>query len=133
MRIRIGVDLADVSRFIDKLEDKHFLERVFTEEELSYCFRFKDNHRIAERLAARFACKEAASKAIGTGLMSEGVGFKDFVISKNKNGMPRISFEGRAKEIVQSYGLLSSSVSISHESNMALSEVILLTEECDKE
>ena len=116
----IGVDLVRVARVeevVNKFGDR-FLHRVFTEGELAYCL--ASVHKF-ERLAGRFAAKEAASKALGTGLV--GVGWKEFEIINLASGKPTITLYGRAEEKAQGLGLGRWEVTLAHEREYAVAVV----------
>jgi len=93
----VGIDLVEVAR-IAKLKDNHsFLHKCFTPEEIEYCFQ----QRFPEQsLAARFAAKEAAGKAIGVGIMSKFLHWKDVEVV-GSDGKPRLRINGRAGEILK--------------------------------
>ena len=122
MIVGLGVDIAEVDR-IEAAIRRHgdaFLRRVFTAEEIAYCERHRDK---AERYAGRFAAKEAAMKALGTG-WRKGVRWLDIEIARNSSGKPSIVLSGRAKEIAGQLGVKHISLSITHSGNTALAEVI---------
>ena len=85
--LRTGVDLVEIER-IRKSIQRHgvrFLNRVYTVDELSYC-----QGRV-ESLAARFAAKEATSKALGTGIWRNGIGWTDIEVGRDpKSGAPHL-------------------------------------------
>ncbi len=94
--IGMGVDLAEVGR-IQKAIERHgepFLRRVYTAGEREYCERFKNKY---ERYAGRFAAKEAAMKALGTG-WRRGVRWVDFEVVREFGGRPTIRLHGEARE-----------------------------------
>ena len=94
--IGMGVDLAEVDR-IQKAIERHgeaFLRRLYTVGEREYCERFKNKY---ERYAGRFAAKEAAMKALGTG-WKRGVRWVDFEVVRELGGRPTIRLDGEARE-----------------------------------
>src|SRR5712675_3790730 len=96
MILGTGVDIAEVPRIrhaIERFGDR-FLRRIFTEGEIRYC---DSKANRVERYAARFAAKEAAMKALGTG-WSRGVRWRDCEVARMPGGRPTISFHGRAAE-----------------------------------
>lgn len=117
----IGTDLVAVSRIKDSVEKygERFLKKIFTEREIEYCNRFKDTEHL--HFAARFAAKEAFSKAIGTG-MAQGFKFKEVGIKNLKSGKPEIELFGG---LAEKYGALISHVSLSHTDTDALALVVL--------
>ncbi|HKI83565.1 MAG TPA: holo-ACP synthase [Candidatus Krumholzibacteria bacterium] len=122
MIIGIGVDLCEVSR-LRELEERYgdrFLRRVFTETELKRC----SGRRHHECLAGRFAAKEAALKALGTGL-SHGIAWRDVELTRGEYQAPTIAFHRRAREIFERLGASRVVVSVSHDGGMAMATVIL--------
>src|SRR5258708_19953895 len=90
----IGVDLVRIPRMRDVIArwDERFLRRVFTEGEIAYCRARRDP---VPHFAARFAAKEAATKALGTGL-SLGVRWRDLEVHRERGPAPRLVLPGRA-------------------------------------
>ncbi len=118
-----GIDICEVARVrtaIDRFGQR-FLRRVFTAAEREYC---ESKRNRVERYAARFAAKEAAMKAIGTGLR-RGVSWQDFEVSREPGGRPTMIFKGRAAEFGTKLGTKSVSLSITHTSEIAMAQVIL--------
>jgi len=117
-----GVDLAETARLAEALErhGERFSRRIYTPQEIAYCERFKNK---AERYAARFAAKEAAFKALGTG-WREGVRWLDIEVTHQPSGKPELVLTGRAKEIAESMGVARAEVSISHANHYAVAQVI---------
>ena len=96
MIIGIGVDLVDMRR-IERLLQKYgarFTDKVFTQEEQAYANTSSHPIRV---YANRFAAKEAAAKALGTG-MRGGIGWKDIEVSRAPSGAPSLHFHGRASK-----------------------------------
>jgi holo-[acyl-carrier protein] synthase len=123
MIVGTGVDIAEVPRIqaaVDRFGDR-FLRRVFTPNEVKYCLSKANS---AERLAARFAAKEAAMKAIGTGLHL-GVTWQDVEVIRNPGGRPGIRFTGMAAEFAARLGCKNVHVSITHTREQALAMVVL--------
>jgi holo-[acyl-carrier protein] synthase len=119
----IGVDVVKVERLTQSLERfGHRMEaRLFTERELEYCRRHTDP---LPHLAARFAAKEAAFKAIGTGL-SNGVGWKQAEVIQPGGQQPRLEFHGAALERFQALGASSSHLSLTHDGGLAIACVVI--------
>jgi holo-[acyl-carrier protein] synthase len=118
----MGVDLAEVGR-IQKAIERHgepFLRRVFTVTEREYCERFRNKY---ERYAGRFAAKEAAMKALGTG-WRRGVRWVDFEVVREKGGRPTIRLDGEARKIAEELGVKRIALSITHTEMQALAQVI---------
>ena len=102
-----GVDLIEVSRIrkMVKRWGNRFLDRIYTDTELRIC-RGKP-----ERLASRFAGKEAVMKALGTG--ARGVGWREIEIAAESSGKPVVNLYGKAKEKAESLGLTGLAISLS--------------------
>ena len=123
MIVGTGVDIAEVARVGAAIErfGRRFLERVFTPEEIRYC---DSKHNRMERYAARFAAKEAALKAIGTG-WKRGVAWRDVEVRREPGGRPSIAFSGKAGEFASRLGVRHASLSLSHTAEQAIAMVIL--------
>src|ERR1700731_3355826 len=122
MILGTGVDIAEVPRIretIPRFGDR-FLHRIFTEGEISYCER---RARRFESYAARFAAKEAAMKALGTG-WSRGVRWRDIEVARESGGKPTLRLAGAARLIADGLGVKSISLTITHSGNLALAQVI---------
>ena len=122
MILGLGVDLVEIDRIRYLLNHygKRFLDRIYTPREATFAFRRSDP---APFLAAAFAAKEAASKALGTGL--RGVSWREMEVCHHRSGKPYLVFHGRAKRRFQDLGGLSSHLSLSHEKNQAVAVVII--------
>jgi len=123
MILGTGIDIAEVPRIaasIKRFGDR-FLRRVFTEAEIRYCDT-KANR--VERYAARFAAKEAAMKAIGTG-WNHGVAWRDVEVCRMPDGRPTITFHGKAAEFAARLGAKNIALSLSHSEQYAIAQVIL--------
>ena len=123
MIVGTGVDITEVPRIqaaIDRFGDR-FLRRVFTPEEVRYCLSKANS---AERLAARFAAKEAGMKAIGTGLR-HGVTWQDVEVVRLPGGRPSLRFSGQAAEFAERLGCKQASLSLTHTKEQAMAFVIL--------
>ncbi len=119
----IGVDIAETARF-ERLQQRfgdRIARRILTRREFE---RYLLRQRSATFLASRFAAKEAASKALGTGI-ARGVRFHDIEISNNPDGKPELSFHGRAAELLQQRGVRQSLLSLSDEKHYAVAMVVL--------
>jgi holo-[acyl-carrier protein] synthase len=121
--IGLGMDAVEISR-IRKLIDRYgerFLQRVFTAEEITYCRR---RRRAAESFAARFAAKEAAMKALGTG-HAQGVTWLSVEVVRHY-GPPRLVFHGTAQKRLAALRGTSAFLTISHSEALAFAHVILV-------
>ena len=123
MIVGTGIDIVEVARIAAAIErfGERFLGRVFTADEIRYC-RSKQN--TMERFAARFAAKEAAFKAIGTG-WSHGVTWKEIEIGREPGGRPTLTFSGKAADFAAKLGARRVSLSISHTTDEAIAHVSL--------
>ena len=130
MKVRCGIDIVDISRFVKKIEEGNaaFFDKCFTENEIAYCNSSKDINKKAERFAARWAAKEAVGKALGTGLMSEGVGMRDIEVIKDQRGTPAVKLYGGALSHADDIGMSSVSISLSHDGGMAAAYCVMLVE-----
>ena len=107
VNIAVGIDIIEVDR-VRKVYEHHgerFLQRVFTEREIQQC-RGKIN-----RFAARFAAKEAISKALGTGI--HGVAWREMEIVQLRSGRPTVRLHGKAKLRAEQLGISAFDVSMS--------------------
>jgi holo-[acyl-carrier protein] synthase len=123
MIIGTGIDIAEVPRIRQSIErfGDRFLQRIYTAGEIRYCDS-KVNRE--ERYAARFAAKEAAMKALGTG-WNHGVRWRDCEVARLPGGRPTIAFHGKAGEIAARLGVKNAALSISHTAEQAIAQVIL--------
>jgi holo-[acyl-carrier protein] synthase len=118
-----GVDLVSIPR-VQRALDQHgerFLARVYTLAERQWC-----RGRVPE-LAARFAAKEAVSKALGVGmrlLNPNGIHFADVEVMADRQGKPYVVLYGRAAERTAELGLIEWAISLSHERDMAIALVV---------
>ena len=123
--VGVGIDQIEVSRIRDSVDKHgdHFLKKIFSENEQSYC---KDKADPAPYLAARFAAKEAVAKAFGTGFGKE-FGWLDSEIIHGDAGEPILSFTPRATELLKSKGAEKALVSLTHLETVASAIVILVS------
>src|SRR5688500_1467817 len=121
--IGIGMDATDLPRVADlvKRYGDRFLRRVFTEGEIAYCTKRRDP---VPHLAGRFAVKEAAMKALGTG-QSRGVTWKDIEVVR-AGGPPRLKLGGGAARRATQIGVTQSLVTITHSETLAFAQVLLV-------
>ena len=126
MIVGTGIDIAEVDRIAKSIErfDRRFRERVFTAAEIRYC---ESKANKSERYAGRFAAKEAAMKAIGTG-WSRGVTWQDVEVTRAPGGRPTIAFHNRAAEFFHALGAVRAHLSITHTKDSAMAQVILESE-----
>ena len=123
MIVGTGIDITEVPRVAAVMErfGERFLKRVYTNREIAYC---QSKKNAVERFAARFAAKEAAMKAIGTGLR-QGVTWHDVEVGREPGGRPTIIFTGRAEEFAKKLGVIRTALSLTHTKDTAMAQVIL--------
>ena len=124
MIVGIGVDIVQIERISASLRrlGEAFARRILTDAELQA---FRRNNQSAAFLAKRFAAKEAASKALGTGIGK--VSFQHIEITNNDLGAPLLSFSGYAAELQQQKGIVGLHLSLSDEKDAAIAFVVLET------
>jgi len=120
--VGMGIDVAEVDRIraVVEAQAERFLKRVYTPAEVAYCEQFKNKY---ERYAGRFAVKEAAMKALGTG-WSRGVRWVDVEVVRQRGGRPTLELKGEAKNIADRMGVKHIAVSITHTAEQAFAQVI---------
>jgi holo-[acyl-carrier protein] synthase len=121
--IGLGLDATEIDRIDDAIEryGDRFMRRVFTEGEIAYCLR---RRQPAPHFAGRFAAKEAAMKALGTG-HSHGVLWRDVEVVR-AGGPPQLRFHGGAARRFASIEGVRALLTITHSRDLALAQVILL-------
>jgi len=119
----IGVDLVENARIEHSLDrfGERFLHRVFTAGEIEYSQSMKFP---ARHLAARFAAKEAVSKAFGTGI-GKAMGWKDIDVRRKSSGEPYVVLEGGAKKLAEARQVTKVSISLSHTEQHAMAVVVV--------
>lgn len=120
INVRAGIDRVELAEFKRVMETGGgpFIDSVFTEGELAHC-----GGRL-DRLAARFAAKEAATKALGTGI--RGLSLAEIEVVSHPSGQPELRLVGRAADRAAELGLRSISVSLTHTSSTAEAIVVAL-------
>jgi holo-[acyl-carrier protein] synthase len=123
MILGVGIDIIEVARIAASLEKfgHRFGERILSGEETAYCLA---HNSPASFVAARFAAKEAISKAFGTGIGSE-LGWQDIEIAHRESGEPYVILHGKGKKLFESRNARSLHVSISHTQEYAAVVAIL--------
>jgi holo-[acyl-carrier protein] synthase len=122
MIVGLGLDITEVDRIEAAIgrRGRALLERLFTPSEIRYCERHRNR---AERFAGRFAAKEATMKALGTG-WSRGVRWVDIEVVREPSGKPTLKLSGAARAIADRMGVKNIVVTITHDGNTALAQVI---------
>ncbi len=121
-----GIDLVDCSR-IEALIKRHgdrFIDRIFTKAEHDYAVK---NKNYLERLAGRFAAKEAVLKAIGTGWRGR-ICWTDIEVINTPLGQPRVHLSGQVQAIAERLGITQMSISITHTADFAIASAVALAE-----
>jgi len=119
----LGIDMVEIERIerILKKNPRGFLKRILTEQEREYCLKFRNP---APEVAARFAAKEAFTKAIGTGI-TRGVSWKHIEVVKERGAPPRIRVQGKAREIANSLEVNNIHLSLTHTARYAAAVVTI--------
>jgi holo-[acyl-carrier protein] synthase len=123
--IGLGLDATDIGRIADTITryGDRFLQRIFTEGEVAYCLR----RRVpAIHFAGRFAAKEAAMKALGTG-HSQGVLWRDVEVVR-RGGPPQLQLHGGAGRRFAAIGGRSSLLTITHSDDLAMAQVLIMAD-----
>ena len=120
-----GIDLVDCPR-IEAMVERHgkrFIERVFTATEQAYA---EANKNGIEKLAGRFAAKEAVLKLMGTGWRGK-IAWTDVEVINNSSGQPEVTLGGEVEKIAGKLGIKHISISITHTANFAIASAVALT------
>ena len=120
--MKIGTDICSISRIRAAYErfGERFLRRILTESERHYVL--SNSKHVCSRLAGRFAAKEAAAKALGTGWY--GLDWKEIEVTRLNSGEPQLKLHGRAVALAARRGLSRFELSISHEREYAVATVV---------
>lgn len=124
--VRVGIDTVSVAAIAESLGQfgERFVQRLFTAREAADARAVEGDAALAERLAARFAAKEAVIKALD--LPEAGIGWPEIELARHPAGRPSIVLHGRAAEVAQALGVRDWAVSISHEREHACAVVVAL-------
>ncbi|MEM6750072.1 MAG: holo-ACP synthase [Planctomycetota bacterium] len=122
-----GLDLVETARIAALLErhDQAFRDRVFTPDEQRYCER--NARRRVEHYAVRFAAKEAAFKALGTGV-SGGIRWTDAQVLRLPSGQPQLQLQGHARQVADDLGIARFLLSLTHVGPMAAASVLAVSD-----
>lgn len=123
MLLGTGIDLIEVERIAQSIERyaDRFVRRVYTEREIAYC---RARSAAAESFAARFAAKEAAAKALGSGIQL-GAGWREIEVTKSQDGPPAVELSGRARDRAAELGVRRISLSLTHTRELAIAMVVM--------
>jgi holo-[acyl-carrier protein] synthase len=118
----LGLDIAEVDRITRVITryGQSVLKRLYTPQEIAYCESHQNRY---ERYAARFAAKEAAMKALGTG-WRRGVRWRDIEVVNLPGGKPTLVLAGVARQVAEAMGVKNIALSITHSENLAMAQVI---------
>jgi holo-[acyl-carrier protein] synthase len=121
--IGLGLDATEIDRIAKTISryGERFVQRIFTEGEIAYCRARRD---FVSSFAARFAAKEAAMKALGTG-RSRGVCWRDIEVVRS-GGPPQLRFHGGAAARFARMGATGSLLTLTHSQNLAIAHVMLV-------
>ena len=119
----VGVDMVENQRIEHSLErfGERFMHRVFTQGEIDYCTSMKFP---ARHFAARFAAKEAVSKAFGTGI-GAAMGWREIDIHRKESGEPYVVLHGGAQQLALDRGVSTVWVSLSHTEHHAVATIVV--------
>ena len=120
----IGIDVVEVDRIEAAIERQGevFVDRLFTEREKDYCRKQK---RPGMHYAARFAAKEAVSKALGTGIGGKA-GWLEMEVIRGESGAPTIMFHGNAADFIAAEGIATVQVSLTHARDYAAANAVAI-------
>ena len=121
-----GIDLVDCPR-IEEMIKRHgerFIDRIFTAAEQAYA---EANKNRIEKLAGRFAAKEAILKLMGTGWRGK-IAWTDIEVINNPAGQPEVTLDGEVKKLAEKLGIEHISVSITHTANFAIASAVALAQ-----
>jgi holo-[acyl-carrier protein] synthase len=123
MILGTGIDIIEVARIASSFEKfgERFVNRILLPDEIAYCL---SHRKPAPFLAARFAAKEAVSKAFGTGIGAQ-LGWQDIEIRRQESGEPFVVLHGKGKVLLETRGAKQLHVSLSHTEHYAAATAIL--------
>jgi holo-[acyl-carrier protein] synthase len=123
MILGTGIDIIEVARIASSYEKfgERFVNRILLPDEIAYCLSHK---KPAPFLAARFAAKEAISKAFGTGI-GAALGWQDMEIRRKETGEPFVILHGKGGKLFETRGAKQLHVSLSHTQNYAVATAVL--------
>ncbi len=111
--MKVGTDICNVARFLEKIDDEKFIKRIFTKCEQEHILQLGTKQGRAERMTGKFCAKEAVLKLLGTGL-DKGIKWTEIEILPDNNGKPNVFLSGTAQKIQQSLHIKNIELSISH-------------------
>lgn len=128
MGLRCGIDIASIERIrgVVGRQGDAFLAKTFTPAERAYCLSRGEESRY-ESLAVRFAAKEAVGKALGTGLLRDGIALSDIEVLRAESGAPDVRLLGAALSAYRAIGGESIAISLTHEGDVAAASCVIQT------
>jgi holo-[acyl-carrier protein] synthase len=122
-----GIDLVDFPRIEQMIQrhERRFIDRVFTPAEQQYA---ESNKNKSEKLAGRFAAKEAVLKLLGTGWRGK-IAWTDIEVVNNPAGRPIVTLSGEVEKLARQMHIKDISISITHTGNFAICSAVALIEE----
>ncbi|WP_350454686.1 holo-ACP synthase [Slackia heliotrinireducens] len=131
MPVGLGVDIVEIERMRKILaRTPSFARKVFTEDEQAYC---NSKANPAQHYAARFAAKEAVGKALGVGIMADGLRVQDVEVVRDFRGHPAVKLHGRAVEIARERGVVDIPLSLSFTQEVAVANAVAITRDSQAE
>jgi holo-[acyl-carrier protein] synthase len=120
----IGVDVVETARIESSIQrfGERFIHRVFLEGEIEYCASMKFS---ARHYGARFAAKEAISKAFGTGI-GAAMGWRDIEVRRKRSGEPYVVLHGGARQLADERGVKEVMISLSHTDHYSVANAVLV-------
>ncbi len=120
----IGIDVVEVERIASAIErhGEAFLAKLFTPGERSYC---EGQKKPALHYAARFAAKEAVSKALGTGIGGQA-GWLDLEVTRDPSGAPKLVLQGQAAHFAQQHSITEIQISLTHAREYAAANAVAI-------
>lgn len=126
MSVGLGVDIVEIERMRRILErTPSFARKVFTEAEQAYC---NAKTLPAMHYAARFAAKEAVCKALGTGILVDGMRMQDVEVVRDSRGKPAVKLHGTTAEIAREQGVLDIPLSLTYTHSVAVANAVAITQ-----
>lgn len=124
VRVSVGIDMAETARIggLVRKFGHRFLRKIFSDEEIVNCERSVNS---VASFAARFAAKEAFSKALGTGI-GKFIGWKDVSVGKMPSGAPYVILSEGATLVLRDFGFSEAKISLSHTKTLAQAIVVLI-------
>ena len=127
MTVGLGVDIVEIERMGNILQKTPSFEtKVFTQDEQAYC---RSKAHPATHFAARFAAKEAVCKALGTGIMVEGMHPQLIEVVRDSKGKPGVVLHGRALTLAQEQGVIDIPLSLTYTHSVAVANAVVITQQ----